>query len=294
MPSFDAVDAGTGGGAGAGAAGGQGGGQGAAGTGGGAAGTGGSGGGSPIELSDSTPIIVGGKQTTWGEHRAASFVPKSDYDNVKKLTHAEITNNLRNLAIKMQQGQKRPNGQQQQQQGRVDPFAKVRDLPLVDGNTLAELAAQGFGEVGQTIQQQQQAIQQLAGLVKKLQGGVGTLAKERSGQERQSRLTAAISSLGEGYDPKDEFLQDIAQDVLDAWEFEKPDEFPQMFAKRIQSAEKWVRARDAAKLKAAKERRFVRPGGGATPSGGARPDPRMAASQAADMLFGPRNGANAT
>lgn len=277
----------------AGSAGGQGGGAGAigqSGQAGGGTGTGAPGGGSgPVSLADDTPLVIDGKPTTWKEYRSSSFVPKAEFDNVRNLTRQEIENNLRKLAATMQQrGKAQPQGE------RVDPFAKVRGLPLVDGDTLAQLAESGFGQVGQTLQQQQQAIQQLTDAIKKIQGGVGTLAKERSGQERTSRVTQAISSLGEGYDPKDEFLQDIAQDVLDAWEFEKPEEFPAMFAKRMAAADKWFKARQKAQLETAKKTRFLRPGGTASPSGNARPDPRMAASQAADMLFGPKNGANAT
>jgi hypothetical protein len=237
---------------------------------------------SPVSLSDDTPISHDGKTMTWKEYRAANYVPKSDYDNVRTLTRREIENNLRKLA----QTINTPRQQPQQQGQPVDPFAKVRGLPIVDGDTVAALAENGFGQIGQTLQQQQNVIQQMAKQLQKLQGGVGTLAKERSGQERTSRISQALSSLGEGYDAKDPFLNEIAQDVLDAWEFEKPEEFPQMVQQRIQAAEKFFRARDKARLEAAKNRKFVRPGGGASPSGQTRFDPRNAARQAADMLFG--------
>jgi hypothetical protein len=284
-PCFDQVD-GAGGGGAAGSGGSPSGGfqPGQAGAAGGGIATSG-GVGTPVALADDTPISVDGKTLTWKEYRSSQFVPKSDYDNVKQLTRREIENNLRTLAQRMA-SQQRP---AQPQGPRVDPFADVRGLPLVDGDTLAKLAENGFGQVGQNLQHQQRVIQQLAAQVQKLQGGVGTLAKERSGQERTSRVAQAIASMGEGFDPKDEFLQDIAQDVLDAWEFDKPDDFPPMFAKRIQAAEKWFRARDKAKLEKAKTTRFLRPGGSGSPSGAARPDPRMMASQAADILFGPRS-----
>jgi hypothetical protein len=290
QPLFEGADTGGGGGGGftgPGAGGGQGGG-GFTGPGtqtgqGGGQSTGGS---SPVSLSDDTQITHDGKTMSWKDYRSNNFVPKSDYDNVKQLTRREIENNLRTLAKNLNQ---RPQQTQQQPQQRTDPFASVRGLPIVDGDTVAQLAENGFGQIGQTLQQQQQVIAKLSQQLQKLQGGVGTLAKERSGQERTSRVSQALSSLGEGYDVKDPFLQEIAQDVLDAWEFEKPEEFPQMVQQRIQAAEKFFRARDKQRLEAAKNRRFVRPGGGASPSGGPRVPQKDFAQHASNILFGNAN-----
>ena len=289
MPSFDVVDGGGGGGAAAGGAGGsgfqpssqagnphtnQGGSQAAP---------------APIALSDDTQISHDGKTMTWKEYRASQFVPKADYDNVRNLTRQEIEANLRKLAATMQQGQR-----QQPQQQRADPLAGLRDAPILSGQQLEQALSGTLGPIAQTIAQMQQQNQQLVATVKKLQGGVGTLAKERSGQERTTRISQALSSLGEGYDAKDPFLQEIAQDVLDAWEFEKPEEFPAMVQQRIAAAEKFFRARDKARLETAKTKRFTRPGGGASPSGAARMDPRTSVSQVADALFGSRTNAHAT
>ena len=240
----------------------------------------------PVAYSDDMQITRDGKTMTMKEFISSQYVPKSDYDNVKTLTRNEIENNLRKLAKTL--NTPRPQAQQQPQQ-RVDPFASVRGLPIVDGDTVAKLAENGFGQIGQTLQQQQQVIKQMAAQLQKLQGGVGTLAKERSGQERTTRISQALSSLGEGYDTKDPFLNEIAQDVLDAWEFEKPEEFPAMVQSRIQAMEKFFKGKQKRDLEAAKSRRFVRPGGGASPSGGFRPDQRNMAKHAADMLFGQGN-----
>ena len=291
MPSFDVVDGGGGGGAASGGAGGGGfqpssqsanphnagniGSQGAS---------------SPVSLADDTQIVHEGKTMTWKDYRTNNFVPKSEYDNVRQMTRKEIEQNLRNLAQTLQQ---KPQQQQPRQQP-VDPFASVRGLPIVSGEDVAKLAEAGFGQVGQTLQAQQQALQQMAAQIKKLSGGVGTLAKERSGQERTTRISQALSSLGEGYDLKDPFLNEIAQDVLDAWEFEKPEEFPAMVQQRIAAAEKFFKGRQKAQLEAAKTRKFVRPGGGSSPSGAARFDPRTGPSQIADALFGARTNAHAT
>ena len=276
QPSFEQVDSGSGGGAGAGA------GSGAAGAGSGQQSAGSSQVGAPISLADDTPLTIDGKTTTWKDYRTGNFVPKSEFENVRQATRSEIERNLRALAAKMNL---KP---QAQPQPRVDPFAKVRGLPIVDGDTVAQLAEAGFGQIGQTLQQQQTLINQLAQQLKKMQGGVGTLAKERAGQERTSRVSEAISSLGEGYDAKDPFLNDVAQDLLDAWEFEKPDEFPKMLATRLSQMEKFIRARDKAKLDNAKKRVFVRSGGSATANGTPRFNPKADVANIADQFFGSR------
>lgn len=240
----------------------------------------------PVAYSDDMQITHEGKTMTMKDYVASKYVPKADYDNVKKLTQEEITNNLRKLAANLQQ---KPRQQPQQQGQRVDPLAGVRDVPILSGQQLEQALNGTLGPVAQAVATLQQQNQQLVAQVRKLTGGVGTLAKERSGQERTSRVASAISSLGEGYDVKDPFLNDVALDLLDAWEFEKPEEYPAMLAARIKSMEKFFTARQKADLDRAKNRRFVRPGGGASPSGAARFNPKNAASQAADVLFGPRN-----
>lgn len=242
------------------------------------------GGSSAVALSDDTKFIVDGKEVSWKEHREANFAPKAEIENARKATRAEIEANLRKLAQTLQQ---KP---QQQQQQRVDPLAGFRDLPILSGQQLAQALDGTLGPVAQAVAHLQQQNQQLAAQVKKLSGGVGTLAKERSGQERASRVEAALKGLGvEGIDLKDEHLNELAQDILDAWEFEKPDEYPAMLQKRFQGLRKAFRALDKKELELAKSRRFTRPGGGASPSGAPRFDPRNAAKHAADMLFGAPN-----
>ncbi len=274
QPLSQVLDGGTGGGA-AGAQGAPGGGSALPGQGTPA------GGGSPISLADDTPIMIDGKTTTWKAHREANFAPKSELDNVRNQTKAEFTQNLRKLAAQIQQQQKA----HQQPQQRVDPFAGVRDLPIVDGKTLATLAENGFGQLAQAIQQLQKQNQTLGSELKQLKGGFGTIAKERNSQERTSRVSQAISSLGEGFDPKDEFLKDLALDLMDAWEFEKPEEFPAMLKDRVERSLKFAKAYQKAQLEASKKRIFTRPGGNASPNGPARPNQRLAPMQLADALF---------
>ena len=277
MPLSQVMDGGTGGGA-AGAAGssGQGGSQGGSPAGGGPAI-------SPVSLADDTPISHEGKTLTWKQYRESNFAPKSELDNVRNQTKAEFTANLRKLAAQIQQQQQQ---HRQQSQPRVDPLAGVRDLPIVDGKTLASLYEQGLGPIAQAIQLLQKQNSTLGNELKQLKGGFGTIAKERNSQERSSRVTQAISSLGEGFDPKDDFLKDLALDLMDAWEFEKPEEFPAMLKDRVERSLKFAKAYQKAQLEASKKRIFTRPGGNASPNGPARPNQRLAPQQLADALFG--------
>jgi hypothetical protein len=251
----------------------------------------------PVSLSDDTPILIDGKTTTWKEHRAANFVPKADYDNVRNLTKQQIEAGIRNLAkqlnITPQQAQQMVN-QRGGQQPPQDIFANYRELPLIDGANMVKALEGSLGPVAQAVAKMQQQLQAQDAQIKKLSGGVGVFAKDRASQERTGRVSAAITALGEGYDAKDPFLQDVAQDVLDAWDFgDKPEDFNKMLADRLNAAEKWVRARDQQKLKLAKERRFIRPGGNGQPSGAATPfkNQKFAAKEAADMLFGAQTNA---
>lgn len=233
---------------------------------------------------DDAKIVIDGKETTWKDYQAGH---KTAIEGARTQTRTEIENNLRKLAQTLQAQQR---GQQQQPQGqqRVDPLAGIRDNPIIAGKDLAAALDGTLGPVAQAVAQLQQQNQQLAAQVKKLSGGVGTLAKERSGQERSTRISSALAGLNvEGLDLKDETLNELAADVLDAWEFDKPEEYAQMLTKRFTGLQKLFRALDKKALETAKSRRFVRPGGTASPSGQARFDPRNGAKHAADILFGP-------
>ena len=285
--SYQAVDGGAGGGgqAGAGQSGSQGGQQGAGG-GQGAAGAGGT----PVAYSDDMQITRDGKTMTMKDYIASNYVPKADYDNVRNLTKQQIEAGIRQLAkqlnISPEQARKMA-GQPQPQP--TDIFAGYRDLPLVDGANMGKALEGSLGPVAQAVAQMQQKIAQQDQMLKRLGSGVGVFAKDRATQERTGRISAALTGLGEGYDPKDPFLNELAQDILDAWDFQdKPEDFNKMLADRLSAAEKWVRAKDKKALESAKARRFVRPGGNATPSGAASPfkNQKFAAKEAADILFG--------
>lgn len=284
--SYEGVDTGAGGGqSGAGQQGSQGGGGSQFGSQGGGGSQGAS---APVAYSDDLQITRDGKTMTMKEFLSSQYVPKSEHEQVRNLTKQEIERNIRALASRMNLNPQQM--QQLQRQAPQDPLAGFRDMPLIDGANMAKALEGTLGPVAQAVAQMQQKIQQQDQMLKKLGAGVGVFAKDRASNERSGRINAAITALGEGYDPKDPFVNELAQDVLDAWDFgDKPEEFNKMLADRLSAAEKWVRAKDKKALETAKARRFVRPGGSGTPSGAATPfkNQKFAAKEAADMLFGP-------
>lgn len=236
-------------------------------------------------LSDDSRIKVGDKEYTWKDYQAERA---NEVNTAKTATRAEIESNLRKLAqtIKQQQQQhQNPNGQQPQ----VDPLAQYEGQAIIAGKDMAAALRGTLGPVAQAIAQLQQQNQQLNQQVKKLGGGLGTLAKERNSAERSTRLESAIKGLGqiEGLDPKNAVLNEFVADILDAWEFDKPEEYPAMVQKRFSELRKLFRDLDKAELAAAKKRPFAqRVGGNASPSGPAKIDPRKWPEQAANILFG--------
>lgn len=278
QPMTEGVDTGSGGGgaAGASAAAGAGGTQpGAGGTGGGAA--------APVALDDTTPITVDGKTTTYGEYRK-NFVSRSDFEGEQK-KFSDFQNNLRALAAKIKNNPN-PNAAGNGQQPRVDPFANFRGQPIVSGDDLAKLAEQGFGQLAQRIDQQQKMVTGVMQKLQALEKGVGGVHERNAQGDFSKRVDSVITSLGEGFDPKNETLRSLAEDVYYSYDWkgnEAETEYPKIFKTRVDGFLKLARSMDQAKLKAAKEKRFVRPGGNAQPGGAGKQ--RMTNTQIADMVF---------
>ncbi len=276
MPNYETVDGGSGGGSG----------TGAPNTGGSSAATVPTGGGGqaaqPVSLSDDAPFTYGGK--TYGSFKEyqQGFVPRSEHEAVSG-KFKSFQDNLRNLATNLKR-------QPQQPQQRVDPFAEIRNLPIVDGATLSKLAENGFGQVAQQLQQQQNAVAAMAKKLGALEQGYGGVQERNARGDFEKRLDTVIGGLGEDFDPKNETLRELAQDVYHSFDWkgdEVEKEFPKIFAKRVNDFIKLARTLDQTKLKKAKEHRFVRPGGSASPSGPSRA--RLSNSDVADMVFGKDN-----
>lgn len=289
QPCFNTADAGAGGGAagaGAGAAGAAG--AGAAGAGAGAAGAGG-GGGAPA-LSPDFKFTIDGKETTWGEYQK-NFVPRSEHEGFVKNYRTELRNNLAKLAQSLsRQGGAGQGGARPGAGAAADPFADLWSAPLIDGPSLKRLADAGFGQLAAQIQKQQQDVAALKKQLGQLSGGFGTLTERNLYADFDRRIATAITAtVGEGYE-KDPFLREVAEDVWHShenWTRGKEDaEFQDIFKKRLDAMEKFVRARDQKRLKDAREGKpWMRLGGGATPSQPPKFDPKRTNRDSAAALF---------
>lgn len=286
--SYNAADAGAAAGSASGAGAGTGSSSGAAASGGAgqSGGTGTQTGASSISLQDDTPVTIGGKNYgSFKEYRAEVE------GGARNLTQAEIRQNLATLAKQLQQSGQLGKGQQAQPQQRVDPFAGIRDMAFVDGKTLEALYNQGLGPIAQAIQQLQQQNKQLGQTIQQLRGGVQPIAQQHSNQEFQQRKSAAIATLN-GVDVKDPFVSELAEDVFHSYEWggktqaEKDAEYHKHFGDRYAAAEKHFKAKFRAELDAAKQKKWQRPGGNATPSGAAtNPLARASARDIARNVF---------
>lgn len=264
--SFNASDAGAAGAGGTGTNGG--GGQAAGSPGAGAAGGGtGAGGSSPVNLSDETPVTIGGK--TYGSFKEynSGFVPRSDYDSAKQLSSAEIQRNIGILAQQLKAAQQSGQNVQQRQQPQ-DPFASVRDLAFVDGKTLEAMSKTALGPIANAIHQLQQHVQKQNQTIQQLRGGVAPLAERHSTDEFQKRIATGVSAAIPGVDMKDPFVSELAQDVFHSYEWAKGKEdaeYQKFLGDRYKSAEAHFKAKFRAELDAAKTRKWQKPGGNATP-----------------------------
>lgn len=213
----------------------------------------------------------------------------------------ELLNNLRNIAAaggggaRGQQGtrgqQQPPQGQGQGQQG-ID-LKQLRSMGLLDGNTAAELIETGVLPLQQYVGQMTGVINQLVQTVQALQQGQGAVRERFSKSDFEGLLQNSIASLGEDFDPSDKFLRELGETLYLSYDPNDKTlnrEFPKLFKELVTGVEKWIRARDKARLEKAKNtpRKFVRAGGDGTPGGKAKYRPETPQELSA-MLFGNAN-----
>lgn len=287
-------------------------GTGGGGTGAGAgAGTGGDlpggGGDQTYRLSDDSLIDLGdGKPVKFSQYKSG-YVPKADHDTL-------VTNYNKGREFLMGEAAKlerawgqllAKTGQRPGQQGpptqpgaRPDPLANFRNLPIVDGKTLADayeaMRSGDLQPMQQMLNQQTKIITALAKRLEQVQGSVGTLNEGRETQEHASRVDAALATLGEGFESKNSLLRDIADDVWLSHDPNDPNlakEFPAMLKARIDGLRKLFREQDKASIEKAKNTRrvFTRPGGTVQPGKPARYQ-HESGTNLARRLFGETRG----
>jgi hypothetical protein len=260
-------DAGAGAG-GAGAAGAASSDGGGAGGGGGSGGSGaGSGGAAPVKLTADTLVDLGdGQPARWGELTAgekARFMPRENYDRGVKFleTEAQRLQRLHDTHVRGQQ--QRP----LQREAPRDPFSHVRGRPMVDGDTVAQIAddlyKQGLGPIAQVVTSLATKIKDLETQLGETRQSLAPHQELRARGEFEHMVSStidkltAIKGLPEGgkIDAADPFVKELAEDLHlsyepDSW---KPGDYDKMLKGRIEGAIAFVRKLDQAALKNAEE-----------------------------------------
>lgn len=306
---FQTTDAGAGGGAG----GGQmpaGGGNNGGGTGGGGqagAGGGGGGGAQPIPLTADSMVLLPGQSqpVKWGDH-SQSYIPKSELATHQQ---AAVASFLKQLVAAKQKQNQNPNANRGQQPGgrteRVDPFADMRDLPLVDGKSLTSalerMQTEGIGPLYEWAAKANQVIDALSKKISLTEKATGSLAEERSATEFQGKMKAAAMQVAKDMLPginlaDHPVVEEFVQDVYLSYDPRDPkleQEFGSLLKSRLDGLFKLANALNQSKLRTAREQRrlFLKPGGQPKQANG-QPAERLTHKQIARNLFS--NDASAT
>ena len=200
------------------------------------------------------------------------YVPRTELP-----THqaTAVQNFLKTVAAA--KGRQQPKQQQQQQQRTAPPdmFADVRGLPLIDGQSLAQLGERMQKEgIAPLYEWAGQVNNYLEGIAKKLQLSdkmTGSLVENRSQAEFTGKMQTAAQQLAKDMLPgvniaEHPVINEFVQDVYLSYDPNDPNlerEFPGLLKTRFEGILKIANALNHAKLTAAREQRrnFIRPGG---------------------------------
>lgn len=254
-------------------------------------GAGGDSGNAAVRLSDEDLFDPGdGKPVKFGDWKKG-YVPRGDLDSMSQ-RYSQGRDYLLSEAKRVEGAWTqlasvlRAQGHSQAGKGGPqDPIAKYKDLAVVDGNTLNEayqaLRDGDLKPMQQTLQQQQKVIESLMAQVKGLSGSVGSHNETNAEQSYQRSLESAIHNLNiPGLDlssaeikPHLDIVREIADDVYRSHDPNDPNyarEMPGILRTRMEGLLKLATAISKVKVTAAKDekRRFMRPGGNASPSNG--------------------------
>lgn len=262
-------------------------------------GSGGGGGATPITLTpDSMVIPPGATAPIKYSDYVAQHVPRTQ---VEQQQAAFVQQFVKNLAAAA--GKKPAQGQRQQQQpGQrtqpVDMFAGVRDLPLIDGRSLAELGEriqrEGIGPLYEWAGQVNQLLEAVGKKLQLTEKMTGSLVEGRSRGEFDGKMKSAVTALAKEAFPginidEHPVLRDFAEDVYLSYDPNDPSlerEFAGILKSRVDGFMKLAAAVNQAKLKQAREqaRGFLRPGGQGQP-GAQGGGTRLSHAQIARNLF---------
>jgi len=266
------------------------------------AGGGNTGGGSaapaPYALSDDSMVTLPGSTTPvkWGEH-SKTMLTREAAQAQQAGWAKEFVSGLAKVAGK-NRNQNQNQAQSQARSAPSDPFAQVRGLPLIDGQTLATLGEriqrEGIGPLYEWAGKINPLLEQINGRLQSTERAAGSLVENRSRGEFESRMSSVINDTARTLFPgvdvaQHPVLNDLAQDVFLSYDPNDPTltkEFPGIFKARVDGLLKLAAVVNQSKLEAARKQRrqFLRPGGQGQPSGQGS-NPRMSHRDIAKNLF---------
>lgn len=254
----------------------------------------------PISLSEDSMVMLPGMSAPvkWGEH-SKQYLTREQAQAQQAGWAKEFVSGLAKVAGRGKgqgQGQAQPQGQRTGPP--ADPFAQVRGLPLIDGQTLATLGEriqrEGLGPLYEWAGKINPLLEQINGRLQSTERAAGSLVENRSRGEFESRMSAVVNDTAKALFPgvdvsQHPVLSELAQDVFLSYDPNDPTlakEFPGIFKQRVDGLLKLAAVVNQSKLEAARKQRraFLRPGGNGQPSGQAQGN-RMSHRDIAKNLF---------
>lgn len=204
---------------------------------------------------------------------------------------AQLEKANREYQAKLQDYEQRQQQAQRQSQGGNDPsndvYAQLEALPYMSGKDAANVVRAIAGQ----IQQRDTVLLGTLKQLKRMEGIVNKLSETHSNSSFDSKINRWLTDGGYSTD-----YADLAKEVYLAYEGENLDEeFPQIFASRVDQIRKAFESERTAKVNAARKMPFVPGRGGqGTPSKPLQLDPRASAKQIADDMWNRLNNESET
>lgn len=235
----------------------------------------------PISLTPDSMVMLPGQTAPvkWSEY-SSQYVPRTQAEQQQQAAIRSLLTAAQQA--KQQRGhQQQRQQQQQQQQQRPDMFAGVRDMPLIDGKSLADLGEriqrEGIGPLYEWAGQVNNLLEKVNQRLQGTERVAGSLVENRSRGEFEGKMSKAAQSLAQEVFPgidisKHPVINDFVQDVYLSYDPNDPSlerEFPGLLKARAEGILKLAADLNQAKLQAARQQRrqFLRPGGQGHPSG---------------------------
>lgn len=233
-----------------------------------------------IEVDDNSLIKPRGsdKPVKYGEHVKGL---QSQFTKASQRA-AQLERELAQERAERSKYQQQQQTQQQAPANNEDVYASLRALPYLSG----EDAVNVVQSIGEQLRQRDMVLLGALKQMQQMQKIVSTLGETHSSQSFESKINGFLQQ--GGYDSG---YADLAKEIYLAYEGDDLDnEFPQIFASRVEQIEKLIEAKRAGKLAQARKQPFVPgKGGQAHPSKPLQIKPNASAREIADELFGSWN-----